>query len=171
MDESGKGVAPAAPSPPSGFALDPAIEALNLQDTAKKAAYILKKAHPHVVFTSGRRDKAGQASAMASNVVHNRKWIVQTYVPSVARDRCQQCVDQNPSKTTTSSIAALLLEVLENLADDVLSHLSKHLSGDAFDVEPVTQDAEAVKQTIRSLPGLSKFLDHEGGLVRWHAQF
>ena len=33
------------------------------------------------------------------------------------------------------------------------------------------KDAEAIKKTIRGLDGLDKFLDKEGGLVRWHAQF
>jgi len=28
----------------------------------------------------------------------------------------------------------------------------------------------SIKATIRKLPGLGKFLDHEGGLVRWHVQ-
>jgi len=49
--------------------------------------------------------------------------------------------------------------------------LSKHLSGEAFDVQPVDKDAEAIKKTIRGLTGLDKFFDTEGGLVRWHAQF
>src|ERR1700722_16771309 len=44
-------------------AIDPAIEALDLTATAKAAAYTLKGKFPDVVFTSGRRDKAGQASA------------------------------------------------------------------------------------------------------------
>jgi hypothetical protein len=34
-------------------------------------------------------------------------------------------------------------------------------------VQPVEKDAEKIKKTIRSLPGLGKFLDVEGGLVRW----
>jgi hypothetical protein len=41
----------------------------------------------------------------------------------------------------------------------------------AFDVQPVTQDADAIKKSIRALAGLDKFLEMEGGLVRWHAQF
>jgi hypothetical protein len=55
--------------------------------------------------------------------------------------------------------------------DAELSTLSKHLSGDAFDVQPVDTDADAIKKTIRGLDGLDKFLEKEGGLVRWHAQF
>jgi hypothetical protein len=155
----------------SGCELDPAIEALNLQETAKKAAYILKNAHPSVIFTSGRRDNAAQARAMASNVVLNRKWIQETYVPSEARDRCQECVNDNPDKHSQGALAAALNGVLDALTDPNLAQLSKHLSGDAFDIQPVTQGADAIKKTINSLPGLSKFLEREGGLLRWHVQF
>lgn len=150
---------------------DPEIEALNLSKVAKKAAYRLKRKHPSVIFTSGRRDKAEQASAMASNVVLNRKWIHQTYARSVASDSCQKWVNENPDKTTKAAIAAGLKEVLDTLSDRELGLLSMHLSGAAFDVKPVEKDATAIKKTIRSLPGLSLFLEKEGGLVRWHAQF
>ncbi len=150
---------------------DPEIEALNLSPAAKKAAYELKKKFPSVHFTSGRRDKQEQAHAMATNVVLNRQWIKETYVPSAARNACQKWADDNKDKKTVSEIAAGLKKVLDGLSDAQLAHLSKHLSGDAFDVQPVTKDAEAIKKAIRSLPGLGKFLEKEGGLVRWHAQF
>ena len=63
------------------------------------------------------------------------------------------------------------MTVLEGFSDVELRGLSKHLSGDAFDVQPVTANADAIKADIRSLEGLDKFLDKEGGLIRWHAQF
>ncbi len=150
---------------------DPEIEALNLAATAKKAAYKLKKKHPSVSFTSGRRDKAEQASAMAENVVLNRNWISLTYVRSAARDACQKWLDKHKDKKSKLEIAAGLKSVLDGLTDAQLAHLSKHLSGQAFDVQPVEKGAEQIKKTIRALPGLSKFLEKEGGLVRWHAQF
>ena len=155
----------------SKAATDPEIEALDLSETAKKAAYELKKKHPSVTFTSGRRNKQEQASAMASNVVANRNWIKETYVQSTARDNCQKWVDDNKDKKTKDEIAAGLKGVLDKLTDAQLAQLSKHLSGDAFDVQPVDKDADEIKKTIKGLPGLSKFLDKEGGLVRWHAQF
>lgn len=151
--------------------LDPAIEALNLRATARAAAYALKKAHPSVKFTSGRRNKADQARAMASNVVHERKWIERTYKAGVVSKACQKWVDDNPDKKTKAEIAAGLLSVMDAAADGDLAKLSKHLSGDAFDVQPVEADADAIKKTIRGLKGLEKFLDKEGNLVRWHAQF
>lgn len=151
--------------------IDSDIEVLDLAETAKKAAYSLKKAHPAVVFTSGRRDKNGQASAMASNVVKNRKWIAETYASTEASKACQKWVDDNPKVTTQTDIAAGLLTVLDSLTDSQLGALSKHLSGEAFDVQPVEKDADKIKETIRGLTGLNKFLEKEGGLVRWHAQF
>jgi hypothetical protein len=150
---------------------DPDIEALDLSDTAKKAAYELKKQYPSVVFTSGRRDKAAQASAMASNVVLNRTWIKETYATSDASTACQKWVDDNKDKKTKQEIADGLKGVMDGLTDAQLAQLSKHLSGDAFDVQPVDKDGAAIKKAIRGLAGLGKFLEKEGGLVRWHAQF
>lgn len=161
---------------PAGMAdttpdLDPAIEALNLVGSARSGAYALKRAHPGVVYTSGRRDKGEQARAMASNVVIKRKWIEQTYRDSPLRRRCQDWVDNHPEATTKDELAAGLLAIFDAASDSELARLSKHLSGEAFDVQPVEQDAEAIKATIRSLPGLGLFLEKEGGLDRWHAQF
>jgi hypothetical protein len=165
---AGGAVAAAAGEAPK---TDPDIEALKLSATAKAAAYALKKAHPSVVFTSGFRTKEDQARAMAGNVVSNRNWIKETYIQSTARDKCQKWVDEHKDKKTKDEIAAGLESVMDDLADTELARLSKHLSGDAFDVQPVDKDADAIKKTIKSLKGLSKFLDKEGGLVRWHAQF
>ena len=152
---------------------DPDIEALDLSDKAKKAAYRLKAKFPNIVFTSGRRDKAAQARAMASNVVLNRKWIKQTYHSSEAIKACQKWVDDHPEKKTKAEIAAGLKSVLDGLTDKELAQVSKHLSGDAFDVQPVTNDAKEIKHMLRELTKETggKFLDKEGGLVRWHAQF
>lgn len=150
---------------------DPKIEALLLNETAKRAAYELKAKHPGIIFTSGRREKSDQARAMASNVVKNRKWIVQTYKPTPISAACQSWVDNNPQATSQADIQAGLLTVINQFQDADLRRLSKHLSGDAWDVQPVTENAEQIKADIRALAGLDKFLDKEGGLVRWHAQF
>ena len=166
-------VAPSSAAAPLAAAAetDPAIEALSLRGEARTAASALKKAHPSVKFTSGRRDKDDQARAMASNVVKNRKWIGETYISGTVSNACQKWVDDNPDKKTQDEIAEGLLSVMNAATDADLAKLSKHLSGDAFDVQPVETDAEAIKKTIRGLAGLDKFLEKEGGLVRWHAQF
>jgi hypothetical protein len=151
--------------------MDAEIEALDLSDTARQAAYLLKRKHPSVRFTSGRRDKNAQASAMASNVVSNRRWIHETYVPSEVRDLCQKWVDDHPDQRTKEAITLGLKSVFDSVTDSQLARISKHLSGSAFDVQPVEAGAAEIKETIRGLPGLDKFLEREGGLVRWHAQF
>ena len=149
---------------------DPDIEALDLKGKAKTGAYALKKAHPSVTFTSGRREKEDQARAMAGNVVEERDWIKKTYKQSKIRDACQKWVDDNPDKTTKDDIKAGLLSVFNDHTDDEVAKISKHLSGEAFDVQPVETDADAIKKSIRDLDGC-EFLEKEGGLVRWHAQF
>lgn len=153
--------------------IDNAIEALDLAPLAKAAAHELKRLHPTVVFTSGRRDKVAQARAMASNIVKNRQWVVQTYSVSAASVASQKWVDDHPEATTQIDVQHGLESVFNSLPDEQLGKLSKHLSGEAFDVQPVDDiaRARAIKASIRELKGLSKFLDKEGGLVRWHAQF
>src|SRR4029453_17524173 len=95
---------------------DEAIESLALTPAARDAAYELKRQHPEVVFTHGRRDKAAQARAMASNVVKNRKWIVQTYKESEVRAACQKWVDEHPEAATQEQILAGLLRVFNSLS-------------------------------------------------------
>jgi hypothetical protein len=79
--------------------------------------------------------------------------------------------EQEPDKKTKEEIQEGLLSILNDATDAQLAMLSSHLSGDAFDVQPVETDADAIKKTIRRLKGLDRFLEKEGGLVRWHAQF
>lgn len=157
----------------AGQPIDNAIEALDLAPLAKAAAYELKRLHPTVIFTSGRRDKVAQARAMARNIVKNRRWVVQTYSDTEARAACQRWVDDHPEATTQNQIQEGLESVFNNLTGEQLGKLSKHFSGEAFDVQPVDEDAKAkaIKSSIEGLKGLRKFLDKEGGLVRWHAQF
>ena len=150
---------------------DPQIEKLNLRDTARRAAYTLKFKHPQVVFTSGRRNKADQARAMSQNVATKHDWIAATYAVNKASTACQAWVDANPQATTAAAIEAGLLGVLNALSDAELGQLSRHLSGDAFDLQPVEPETAGIKDTVRTLAGLRQFLESEGGLLRWHVEF
>ena len=85
------------------------IDDLQLEPLARQAAIVLKKKHPKLEFTSGRRTIRQQAYAMAGNI--------------------------------------------------------------AFDVKPVILNSKKIKTDIQQLPSLHKFLDHEGGHIRSHAQF
>lgn len=143
-----------------------------LSPRARAAAETLRAKHPEVVFTSGRRGVADQARAMAANLVANRKWIVQTYMDTAEARALQAWVDRNPNARARDQLAAGLAGIMTSWSDLQRAHVSKHFSGDAFDVQPIDGAAgEAIKASIRALPGLVKFLDHEGGLIRWHAQF
>jgi hypothetical protein len=144
------------------------IDELNLEPIARNAATILHEKFPQLEFTSGRRSIFQQAHAMANNVVLNRKWIGQTYL---AGAKLQTWVDQHPQAKTIDQVTAGLKEVMEAMAPVELTKISRHLTGRAFDVRPVTVNAAAIRSFIKTLPGLHKFLDREGGLVRWHAQF
>ncbi|MCP2341532.1 S8 family serine peptidase [Actinomadura rupiterrae] len=150
-------------------ARDP-IADLRLSEPARTGAALLLARHPGTVFTSGRRDARAQAHAMAVNVVANRRWIEQTYSSEPERAELQQWVDHHPA-ATADQIAAGLRAILDGWSDARRARLSKHFGGLAFDVQPVTADADQIKADIRALPGLDRFLDREGGITRWHAQF
>lgn len=147
------------------------IEEMQLNTNAQNGARILQSVFPNIVFTSGRRDRNSQARAMATNVLVNRRWIEQTYLPSQIRDELQAWVNEALGADTIFEIAQGLLSVMDRFGDSQLRHLSKHLSGDAFDIQPVTMGAEGMLAAIRTLPHLDKFLQKEGGLTRWHCQF
>jgi hypothetical protein len=153
------------------MAPNPKVDALNLNDVARRAAEALLQAHPTVVFTSGRRSINDQARAMAGNVAQNRKFIVQTYGSVAERDELQKWVDDHPEANTSAAIAAGLEGVMNAWPAERQLRISRHLVGAAFDVQPVEQNAAAIIATIKSLPNLRKFIDKEGGLTRWHADF
>ena len=159
------------PRPSAGPQPDPAIEALNLAEPAKSAASRIKATHPWVVFTSGRRSLAGQARAMAGNVVNNRQWIVETYVASPIIAAAQQWVDAHPEARTQQAIADGLLGVFQSFPPSEAGRISRHLVGLAFDIQPVPSRWSEIKATIWNLPGMTKFLSKEGGLTIWHVQF
>ena len=149
------------------------IEELDLVGAAKAGAQALKKKFPNIEFTSGRRNAADQARAMASNIVHVRNWIAKTYAATPESKALQAWVNAHPQADTKEAIAAGLAACMKGWSDEQKSRLSKHFSGHAFDIQPLPkgQVADQIKAAVRALPGLVKFLETEGGLVRWHAQF
>jgi len=148
------------------------IDALKLAPAARAAAIQLREQFPSVKFTSGRRAVADQARAMSQNVAKNRKWIAQTYISTPESRELQAEVDKLGPHATAETIAHVLGALMEDWTDAQKGRVSKHFSGEAFDVQPVPgSKGEAIKSAIRKLPGLVKFLETEGGLIRWHAQF
>ena len=147
------------------------VDDLNLSEYAASGATTLKNAYPQICFTSGRRNVQQQADAMASNIVKNCQWINQTYKQSDERDSLQKWVDDNPDATTADQISAGLQSIMQNWTDEQKGRLSKHFAGLAFDVQPLSDNADEVKNFIKTLPHCMQFLDSEGGLVIWHAAF
>ena len=146
------------------------IDELQLEPEAKQAAKALKQKHPNLEFTSGRRSIHQQAHAMAANIVafHDRLWIGKTYIKGA---KLQDWVDTHPQAATVDQITAGLEQTMNAMSESERLKISKHLTGRAFDIRPVTANANAIIADIEALPGLVKFLKEEGGHVRWHAQF
>lgn len=148
------------------------IEDMNLSEPALSAAKILLAAHPNVIFTSGKRDLLSQARAMAQNLAQDRAYL-RVYVDSLAKREIQAFLDDNPTHSDVASLKLGINNVLVRLPPDQVGKISKHLSGMAFDVQPIPSalGGDAVMATILKLPGLDKFLTYEGDLSRWHIQF
>jgi len=150
------------------------IMRLGLRGVVLEFAKELAKAHPDVVFTSGLRMRADQARAMAQNIaVAGHDWVTQTYRPSVARTEVIKFLAANDTLKTVDAIAIGLDDVFEHMTNDEMSKLSKHMSGDAVDIQPVEGiSGEILRRAIVSLAakhGL-RFLQREGGLKKWHLQ-
>ena len=163
--------APSGGLPPPSGGGDPKIEALNLTEPARSGAYLIKRRHPWVEFTSGRRDAARQAWAMAGNVVRSRPWIGQTYARNPVSIAAQAWVDAHPEARTQQAIADGLLSVFKQFSPRDLGRLSFHLSGLAFDIRPVPAQESAIRQTVGGIPGVKEFLTKEGDLIIWHVGF
>lgn len=156
------------------------IPELNLSPAALSAAQALAAACPGVQFTSGRRSLISQARAMSQSIAAeiakngSRRWIAETYLPSPVCSECQAWMDENLWAKQAPEIAQGLNNIFVRMPIAEVSRISKHLSGDAFDVQPVDGPAgDAIKAALTKIaaetPG-SRFLQREGGLTRWHFQ-
>jgi hypothetical protein len=153
-----------------GLGVGTSVDSLGLVDYVADAARLLLSVHPGLVITSGRRNTEQQAGAMAGNIVKNRNWITETYRASPERMSLQAWIDAHPTTVTKDAIAAGLVGVMSTWSDAQKGGFSRHFSGQAFDIRPVPDDG-AITATIRALPNLRKFLEKEGGLTIWHADF
>lgn len=153
------------------------IDQLRLSPTAKKAALFILDKHPYVQFTSGRRDATEQAHAMACNIVTDPKWIMRTYIRGAALQTAVDVHRVQGGAWNVSAIEGVLCDAMLSLTDAELRGLSRHYTGDAFDLKPINgEQGQAVLATIKEMKldpsfDLEKFLTKEGDLVRWHLQF
>jgi len=114
------------------------IPSLNLGTSAETAAKELLGIFPSDIrFTSGRRTVSKQVSAMARNVLRNRKYIQQTYKESLQRDALQMWVNNNQNLTSEPDIAKGLESIINTWSVEEQRNFSRHMTGDAFDVLPV----------------------------------
>lgn len=150
-----------------------------LKPRAADMARKLLAQFPFLVLTSGLRLVDDQCAAMAENVVgSSRDWVKDTYRSSPAEVAIQSWLDQNPTVDDVAGIEDGILGVLSQFSPAELHNLSWHLTGEAFDIQPLTDErAPTVTSTIRDLivaeiegGGIAKFLPSEGGLLRWHVQ-
>lgn len=147
---------------------------LGLRGKAHECAIEIARSHPDVMFTSGMRTKREQARAMSQNVFKSRSWVRDTYKPSNLVNAIERWLRLHPDKTTQHEIAKGILSVFDSMPDAEVRKFSRHLTGDAFDILPVTgNNGLLLKQSIVHAVALhgGKFLDREGGLIRWHAEF
>jgi hypothetical protein len=150
----------------------------SLEPNARNVALRLLMQFPQLVLTSGRRCVDDQCRAMAENEAEARDWVRRTYAESPVEVAVCSWLDQNPSITDVAGIETGLLGVLAGFDQLELHQLSWHLSGEAFDIQPLTDEsATAVTSAIRDEiiaiiqgGGSAKFLPSEGGLLRWHVQ-
>jgi hypothetical protein len=159
------------------------IDQLRLSPAAKKGALFIFGKHPYVIFTSGRRDVMEQAHAMACNVVVDPKWVYRTYLRGAPLQTAIDSYRLMARPWTVQAIEDVLLTAMHQLTDAELRGLSRHYTGDAFDIKPLldntggpTPQGEAVLDTIQFMKrdpsfGVEKFLTKEGDLIRWHVQF
>lgn len=145
---------------------------LRCAGAAQRAAEALERQFPGIDFTSGRRGVIDQARAMSQNVVRNRRWIAQTYTATAESRALQEWVDAHPEADATQEIAAGLAALMMPWSDDQKGRVSKHFAGLAFDIRPENgARGKSIKSAIRATVGLDKFLEKEGGLTVWHAQY
>lgn len=144
---------------------------MGLRDNALRAAVELTAQFSRkVTITSGRRTLAAQAAAMAENIVKDPKWW--PYKASKAARLLHAWLDSHPNASQVQMQVGLET-VMRTLTDEDLAKLSKHLSGDAFDVAPIAGEfGGAVAAFLRMLAAKynGRFLEREGDLIRWHWQ-
>lgn len=148
-----------------------------MKDRQGREMYLTAKAEAAAIilydlgarFTSGHRDVRQQARAMAVNTLLNRKWVGQTYRKG---GPIQAWIDAHPDATQADELAEGIYQLIAALPPD--QQISHHLlmPCPVFDIEPrIDAIGERIYQAIPTLPGLTKFLEREGGLIRWHVEF
>lgn len=150
-----------------------------LRGDALTVCKLAAEKHPWAQVTSGKRTRESQAAAMAENEARAPGWIAATYVDSAPKRALLDCLRTlRITRPVKASLLAAFLVVLEGFSDDELSALTLHLAGRAFDLQPEHVDGVLTPRAVALAAFLAaeakarggKFLDREGGLLRFHWQ-
>lgn len=142
-----------------------------LRGEALEVALEFHELFPDAIFSRGIRTLRAQCRDMAENVSQNSMWISETYRASKPALAAHAWVMANKHVRAVGDIADGLEFVLRTFSPVELESLSRHFTGDAFDLRPrsVTRAAREWLENEAKKRG-ALFLDREGGLVRYHWQ-
>lgn len=162
-----------------------AIARLSLNAQAHACAVAIAQQHPDVVFTSGRRTRDDQARAMARNIVQDREFraanpktkrkpYLDIYLAHTVIASIKRWLREHPKAVTAAEIEHGLKQVFAGMTDTEMTKLSRHFSGNAFDIAPVDgMRGQMILATIKrevSERG-ARLIENEGGVRVWHVQF
>lgn len=142
-----------------------------LRGEALEVALAFSAKFPTAVFSRGIRTLRTQCRDMAENVHLNRMWILETYKASKPAMAAHAWVIANKHVRAVGDIADGLEFVLRTFSPEALESLSRHFTGDAFDLRPRSVNREMrewLEDEAEKRGAL--FLDREGGLIRYHWQ-
>lgn len=171
------------------------ITALRLAPTAKAVAIELQTRYPAVVFRRGRWTVADQAQQMILNLVEtyrkaapdqdgeiNRLHLIMTLAnrnsfgtnsrsSDTLRERLRALLDGDADQLTQQGLQLQLESLISNLSQPELHDLSPHLTGNAFDIEPLFATPATLRQFLAEMPYACDFdIEPEGNDQLWHIQ-
>ncbi|MFO0733757.1 MAG: hypothetical protein U0361_22920 [Nitrospiraceae bacterium] len=148
------------------------IEELHLHPVMEQACRQFEWAFANVQWLSGRRDREGQARAMAGHVLRDRQWISKTYLHAA---HLQTAVDFHPEAQTLEQLSTLLHHTMLGMSDEELAKVSDHIGGMAVDLVPMifgdgdpTPTGKAALKWMHDYPYTKRVLTREGGRIVWH---
>lgn len=132
----------------------------------------LMAAVPTLKITSGRRTLTSQLQAMLENEEKSPGYIEKTYIQTpLIKWIIKQLHTRNLAKMSPARRAlgwTFDIEDKFSIADQ--RRLSRHITGDAIDLEPGTPQEEAAILKVLAGQPPTKFLTSENHLPRWHVQ-
>lgn len=148
------------------------IDELDLDPIMRSRAEELLARCPWVIYTSGRRDVAAQARAMAQNhLADPQTYLTKTY--QYGKVFLAAIVELAPvDQRSVEKVAQTIRAVIQEQPDALVW---KHRDGTCVDLQPLedafgdpTVKGQDVMRFIQNCPDTVRFIMREGGLRRWH---